>query len=161
MLTTYRLTEQSGIMTRYVPWLAELQPALFVEIDPELAVERGIRNGEWVTVATARGEIEGRALVSGRLRPLRLGRGKRVHQVGVPYNYGPLGLRARRRGRRPRSARHGSQRVDPRGQDDDVHDPARPPRGDPRRRAHRRGGAAPRERTKFGESTARGIDMEG
>ena len=30
VLTTYRLTEQSGIMTRYVPWLAELQPALFV-----------------------------------------------------------------------------------------------------------------------------------
>ena len=41
VLTTYRLTEHSGIMTRYVPWLAELQPALFVEIDPELAVLKG------------------------------------------------------------------------------------------------------------------------
>src|SRR6185437_8379207 len=38
VLTTYRITEQSGIMTRYVPWLAELQPAAFCEIDPELAV---------------------------------------------------------------------------------------------------------------------------
>ncbi|MEO6990890.1 MAG: formate dehydrogenase-N subunit alpha [Candidatus Baltobacteraceae bacterium] len=92
VLTTYRLTEHSGIMTRYVPWLAELQPALFVEIDPELAVAKNIRNGEWMTVRTAIGEIEGRALVSGRMRPLRLGRGQRVHQVGVPYNFGASGL---------------------------------------------------------------------
>jgi len=92
VLTTYRLTEQSGIMTRYVPWLAELQPALFAEIDPELAVTKGIRNGEWVTIATKLGEIEARALVSGRMRPLRLGKGRRVHQIGVPYNYGSLGF---------------------------------------------------------------------
>jgi formate dehydrogenase major subunit len=92
VLTTYRLTEQSGIMTRYVPWLAELQPALFVEIDPDLAVRKGIRNGEWMTVRTALGEIEGRALVSGRMRPLRMGGGRRVHQVGVPYNFGSLGF---------------------------------------------------------------------
>ena len=89
---TYRLTEQSGIMTRYVPWLAELQPALFAEIDPELAVIVGVRNGDWVTVVTKLGEIEARALVSGRMRPLRLGKGRRVHQVGVPYNYGSLGF---------------------------------------------------------------------
>ena len=90
--TTYRLTEQSGIMTRYVPWLAELQPALFAEIDPELAVGKNIRNGEWMTIVTKLGEIEARALVSGRMRPLRLGKGKRVHQVGIPYNYGSLGF---------------------------------------------------------------------
>jgi formate dehydrogenase major subunit len=92
VLTTYRLTEQSGIMTRYVPWLAELQPSLFAEIDPELAVIVGVRNGDWVTIATKLGEIEARALVSGRMRPLRLGKGRRVHQVGVPYNYGGLGF---------------------------------------------------------------------
>ena len=91
VLTTYRLTEMSGIMTRYVPWLAELQPALFAEIDPELAVEKGIKNGDWCTISTAVGEIEARALVSGRMRPLRLGKGRRVHQIGVPYNYSPLG----------------------------------------------------------------------
>jgi formate dehydrogenase major subunit len=91
VLTTYRLTEQSGIMTRYVPWLAELQPALFAEIDPELAVERFLRNGDWVTISTKVGEIEARALVSGRMRPLRLGKGRRVHQIGIPYNFGPLG----------------------------------------------------------------------
>jgi formate dehydrogenase major subunit len=91
VLTTYRLTEHSGIMTRYVPWLAELQPALFVEIDPELAVLKGIKNGGWATVTTRVGEIEARALVSGRMRPLRLGKGRRVHQIGLPYNYGTLG----------------------------------------------------------------------
>jgi formate dehydrogenase major subunit len=91
VLTTYRLTEQSGIMTRYVPWLAELQPALFAEIDPELAVAKFVRNGDWVTISTLVGEIEARALVSGRMRPLRLGKGQRVHQIGIPYNYGPLG----------------------------------------------------------------------
>ena len=91
VLTTYRLTEMSGIMTRYVPWLAELQPALFAEIDPELAVEKGIKNGDWCTITTSVGEIEARALVSGRMRPLRVG-GKRVHQIGVPYNYSHLGF---------------------------------------------------------------------
>jgi len=88
VLTTYRVTEMSGIMTRYVPWLAELQPAAFCELDPELAVEKGIKNGGWVTVFTALGEIEARALVSGRLRPLRIAKGQRVHQIGIPYNYG-------------------------------------------------------------------------
>ncbi len=92
VLTTYRLTEQSGIMTRYNPWLAELQPELFAEIDPELAVAKGIKSGDWVTLATAVGEIEARALVSGLMRPLRIARGRRVHQIGVPYNYGSLGF---------------------------------------------------------------------
>ena len=91
VLTTYRLTEQSGIMTRYVPWLAELQPALFAEIDPELAVEKKIKNGDWVTVRTKTSEIEARALVSGRMRPIRLGKGRRIYQIGIPYNYGSLG----------------------------------------------------------------------
>jgi formate dehydrogenase major subunit len=95
VMTTYRITEQSGIMTRYVPWLAELQPSAFCEIDPELAVEKGIKSGDWVTLSTALGEIEVRALVSGRMRPLRLGKGKRVHQIGVPYNYGNMVALAR------------------------------------------------------------------
>ena len=95
VMTTYRITEMSGIMTRYVPWLAELQPAAFCEIDPELAVEKGIKSGDWVTLSTAVGEMEARALVSGRMRPLRLGKGKRVHQIGVPYNYGSMVALAR------------------------------------------------------------------
>ena len=49
VITTYRLTEHhlSGVMSRWLPWLAELQPELFVEISPELAGEKGIANPSW------------------------------------------------------------------------------------------------------------------
>ena len=59
VLTTYRLTEHhtSGAMSRILPHLAELQPELFCELSPELAAERGIEPGGWVTVITARGRI--------------------------------------------------------------------------------------------------------
>src|SRR3989454_897841 len=48
VITTYRLTEHhvSGPMTRWMPWLNALQPALFVELSPELAAERAIKHGE-------------------------------------------------------------------------------------------------------------------
>ena len=48
--TTYRVTEhwQTGIMTRWQPWLVEAQPQMFVEISEELAKLRGIKNGEKV-----------------------------------------------------------------------------------------------------------------
>ena len=93
IITTYRLTEHhtGGTMTRYVPWLAELQPALFVEIDPVLAARLDIATGAWVTVSTARGRVEGRALVTPRLRPLHLA-GHTVHQIGLPWHYGERGL---------------------------------------------------------------------
>jgi formate dehydrogenase major subunit len=90
VITTYRLTEHhaSGVMSRRIPWLAELQPAVFCELSPELAVEKGIRNGDWVTVETCRGEIELRALVTGRMHPIRLGKGRFIHQIGIPYHWG-------------------------------------------------------------------------
>jgi formate dehydrogenase major subunit len=69
-------------------------PEMFCEVSPELADERGLRNGEWATITTARGEIEARVLVTRRMRPLRLGRrGARVvHQIGLPYHWGSKGL---------------------------------------------------------------------
>lgn len=93
VITTYRLTEHhtAGGMSRFIPWLAELQPQGFVEISPELAAELGIDNGDWVTVSTLRGEAEARALVTDRLQPLTLN-GKTVHQVGMPWHYGYGGL---------------------------------------------------------------------
>jgi formate dehydrogenase major subunit len=44
--STFRLTEQhtAGAMSRNLPWLAELQPDMFVEINPGLARERGIED---------------------------------------------------------------------------------------------------------------------
>jgi formate dehydrogenase major subunit len=69
-----------------------LQPEAFCEIDPDLAVEKGIRNGDYVTISSSIGEIEARALVSGRMKPLHLGKHKRVHQIGMPYLYGNFGF---------------------------------------------------------------------
>ena len=91
--TTFRLTEHQtgGGMTRTLPWLAELQPAMFVEIDPDLAADRGIVDGGWLTVSTARAQIEARALVTGRIRPLRVD-GRPVHQIGLTWHYGWRGV---------------------------------------------------------------------
>jgi formate dehydrogenase major subunit len=93
VMTTYRLTEHhtAGGMSRTLPHLAELQPELFCEISPELAAERGIEAGGWLTVLTVRGIVEARALVTSRMQPLRID-GRTVHQVGVPYHWGSHGL---------------------------------------------------------------------
>jgi formate dehydrogenase major subunit len=93
VLTTYRLTEHhtAGGMSRTLAHLAELQPELFAEISPELAAKIGAVNGDHVIVSTARGEIEARALVTGRMPSLDV-QGKRVHQVGLPYHWGGRGL---------------------------------------------------------------------
>jgi hypothetical protein len=93
VVTTYRLTEHhlSGVMSRWVPWLAELQPELFIELSPELAKERGIENTGWVTVSTPRGAIECKALVTRRLRPFQVN-GRLVHQAGMPWHWGYRGV---------------------------------------------------------------------
>ena len=93
VMSTYRLTEHhtSGAMSRTLPHLAELQPEFFAEISPELAAERGIENGGWMTIMTPRGIVEARALVTARVRPLLINE-KIVHQVGVPYHWGYRGL---------------------------------------------------------------------
>jgi len=93
VLTTYRLTEHhtAGGMTRTLSHLAELQPELFAEISPELAREVGVRNGDRVTITTARASIEARALVTSRMPSLSLD-GRRIHQVGLPYHWGYRGI---------------------------------------------------------------------
>jgi formate dehydrogenase major subunit len=93
VVTTYRLTEQhtSGAMSRWVTWLSELQPRLFAEINPVLAQQKGVATGDWVTIRTARSEIEARALVTERVQPLRID-GRAVHVVGLPYHWGPKGV---------------------------------------------------------------------
>jgi len=78
-------------MSRWLPWLAELMPELFIEMSPELAGERGVKNGDWVTVVTKRGEVEGRALVTRRMRPFVID-GKTVHEIGIPWHWGYQGL---------------------------------------------------------------------
>ena len=93
VFTTSRLTEHhtAGGMSRYLEYLAELQPEMFVEVSPMLAAERGLENGGWCHVVTSRAVIEGRVLVTDRLRPLRVD-GRIVHQVWLPYHWGQGGL---------------------------------------------------------------------
>jgi formate dehydrogenase major subunit len=93
IISTYRITEHylAGGMSRWLPWLAELMPELFVEISPELAAEKGIKNGDFVTVETVRNEIEARALVTSRIKPFVID-GKTVHEVGIPWHWGYMGL---------------------------------------------------------------------
>ncbi len=93
VFTTYRLTEHhtAGGMSRTLPFLAELQPEMFCEVSPRLAAERGLTNGGWATIVTARTAIEARVLVTERMRSLRVG-DQMVEQIGLPYHWGSNGL---------------------------------------------------------------------
>ena len=90
--TTYRLTEHhtAGGMSRWLPYLSELQPEFFCEVSPELAGERGLEHLGWATVVTGRNAIEARVLVTERMPPLVV-QGRRTHQVGLPYHWGTSG----------------------------------------------------------------------
>jgi formate dehydrogenase major subunit len=90
--TTYRLTEHhtAGGMSRFLPYLSELQPAFFCEVSPQLARERGLENLGWATIITARNAIETRVLVTDRIQPLHI-QGRTLHQVGLPWHWGPNG----------------------------------------------------------------------
>jgi formate dehydrogenase major subunit len=93
VLTTYRLTEHhtAGGMSRWLPYLAELQPELFVEVSPQLAAEAGLEHAGWATIATTRSAVEARVMVTDRIKPLQI-EGRTVHVVGLPYHWGTGGL---------------------------------------------------------------------
>jgi formate dehydrogenase major subunit len=93
VITTYRLTEHylAGAMSRWNPWLTELQPEVFVELSPELAQAQGIANLDWVRISTPRATIRAKALVTRRLRPFKIG-DQVVHQVGIPWHWGYEGV---------------------------------------------------------------------
>lgn len=89
VFSTYRLTEMytSGAMSRRLPFLAELQPGLFCEVDKDLAAKRGLENGEWATIISPRGVIEAQVLVTDRMQMLTIN-GEEFHQIGLPFHYG-------------------------------------------------------------------------
>jgi formate dehydrogenase major subunit len=89
--TTYRVVEhwQTGVMSRWAPWLFELQPDMFVEMSEELARKKGIKNGEQVRVVSARSWVKAIAIVTKRFKPFTI-QGRTVHQVGVPWCFGWL-----------------------------------------------------------------------
>ena len=85
--TTYRLTEHYHYWTHHTNILNQLQPAFFIEIPEELAREKGITNGSRARVSSARGSIEGVAMVTKRLRKLMVD-GKTVWHIGFPLHWG-------------------------------------------------------------------------
>jgi formate dehydrogenase major subunit len=87
--TTYRLTEHFHYWTKHHASgvLNELQPGFFVEIPEALASQKGIANGSNVKVTSARGAIIGTAMVTKRLRPMKID-GKEVWQIGFPIHWG-------------------------------------------------------------------------
>ena len=91
--TTYRLVEhwQAGAMSRTLPWLAEAQPELFVEMSKDLASRKGIQNGDKVIVSSARGQVTAVAIVTDRVQPLVVD-GKKVDLVGLPWHFGWAGI---------------------------------------------------------------------
>jgi len=88
--TTYRLTEHFHYWTKNNKYNVQLQPEFFVEMPEQLAAEKGIASGDRVRVTSARGAIEGRAMVTRRIKPMRVS-GRTVYQIGFPIHWGLLG----------------------------------------------------------------------
>jgi formate dehydrogenase major subunit len=88
--TTYRLTEHFHYWTKNNPYAVQLQPDFFVEIPEQLAEEKAIANGDEVRITSARGSIEGRAMVTKRIKPMTVA-GRTVYQIGFPIHWGFLG----------------------------------------------------------------------
>jgi formate dehydrogenase major subunit len=93
VFTAARLTEHhtAGGMSRQLAYLSELQPALFVEVSPELASVRGLAHMDWAHVVTSRTAVDARVFVTERMRPLRID-DHVVHQIWMPYHFGNKGL---------------------------------------------------------------------
>ncbi len=89
--TTYRLTEHFHYWTKNVLLNAIAQPEQFVEIGEGLAKEKGIAHGDMVKVSSKRGYIKARAVVTKRIRTLKVN-GQDVHHVGIPIHWGYEGV---------------------------------------------------------------------
>jgi formate dehydrogenase major subunit len=87
---TYRLTEHFHYWTKHVETNSLLQSSFFIEVPEALAREKGIESGDRVRVTSARGVVEGAAMVTKRIRPLEVS-GKTIYQVGLPIHWGFLG----------------------------------------------------------------------
>ena len=87
---TYRLTEHFHFWTKNTAASAQLQSNFFVELPEGLATEKGIKSGDLVRVSSARGKVEGPALVTKRLKGLKVS-GKIIYQVGLPIHWGFIG----------------------------------------------------------------------
>ncbi len=85
--TTYRLTEHFHTWTKHARLNAIAQPEQFVEISQTLAQQKGINNGDKVTVSSKRGFIRAIAVVTARLQALHVD-GKSIETIGIPIHWG-------------------------------------------------------------------------
>jgi len=81
----------AGSTTRNIPWLNELVPEPVLEMPVALGQKLGVKSGDWVKVSSARGELTVKALVTPRMKALKID-GKEVTIVWMPYNWGYEGL---------------------------------------------------------------------
>jgi len=81
----------AGSTTRNIPWLNELVPEPMLEMPVALAKKLDLVSGDWVKVSSARGELEVKALVTPRMKALKIG-DHEVTVVWMPYNWGFQGL---------------------------------------------------------------------
>lgn len=91
--TTFRVPEhyQSGGVTRNQPYLVELMPEMFVMISKTLAEKLGLKNYDWVSVSTARGEFKAKLKVSPLVKPLMI-QNRSIEMVCIPWHWGFQGL---------------------------------------------------------------------
>jgi formate dehydrogenase major subunit len=81
----------AGSTTRNIPWLNELVPEPVLELPIALAAKLGVQSGDLIRVSSARGTLEVKALVTARMKALKIG-DQEVTVVWMPYNWGFQGL---------------------------------------------------------------------
>jgi len=89
--TTYRLTEHYHYWTKNNPMNVQLVPEPFVELPAELADRMGVHGGERIKVTSARGHYIAKAMVTRRIRPMKID-GKEMFQIGLPIHWGFRGI---------------------------------------------------------------------
>ena len=116
VFTTYRLTEHhtAGGMSRTLPYLSELQPEFFVEVSPQLAAERGPGERRLGDAGQRpdgdRGAGAGDRADAAAASSATAGS---VHQIGVPYHWGEIGLSTGDSANDLFGVRHGPERAHP------------------------------------------------
>ncbi len=89
--TTYRLTEHYHYWTKNNPMNVQLVPEPFVEVPMELADQMGLSGGEKVKVTSARSQYIAKAMVTRRIRPMKID-GNVMYQIGIPIHWGFRGI---------------------------------------------------------------------
>ncbi|VFR46467.1 Formate dehydrogenase O alpha subunit @ selenocysteine-containing [plant metagenome] len=85
--TTYSITELFRHWTKHSRLNAIIQPEQFIEVGEKLAARKGIVQGDLVRVSSQRGYIKARAVVTKRIRTLKID-GQDIDSIGIPCHWG-------------------------------------------------------------------------